>query len=170
MTMKQTIAILFSTFVFLLAGNLMSQSSPGSIQASWEKAAKNKPVEIKPPLQQTKQTKTGEYNPVWEKQRSAPTAPWPYLPKAPSATQYHDANTMIIDSLQTLYCLSTNYLRSLRARNESAYGATQPESKKDFQYSQPPQREMRNESIARESLSTIHEELITLLQNCVYGR
>ena len=167
-TFRITTALLL---LFALAYTSSAQTSPGSIQASWDKSTKAKQAEMKPaPTVQRTAKKSDQAYTSWEKQRVSESQPWPYLPKTPTSQQIFSANTMVLDSLQNLYCLSTNYLRSLRARNDAAYRASQPEQKKDFHYTPPAQQSVRNETVIKESLSALHKELMQLLNNCIYGR
>lgn len=170
--MKMKILILSILFAGItITINLHGQTiSPGSIEASWENAPRHKPVDP-PVVKKTKPVpKAPAIYPVWDARRAFESQPWPYVPKSATAAQYYAANTMIIDSLQSLYCLSTNYIRSLQARNEGAYRAIQPERKKEFQYTPEQTKPMRHESIVRESLAGIYKELQELLHNCIYGR
>jgi hypothetical protein len=73
---------------------------------------------------------------------------------------------LLLDSLQSLYCLSSGYLRGLRAKNEQLYGAPPQEAGKQFQYkekSAPPPP-------AKEGLASLFRDLQTLLNNCLHGR
>ncbi len=164
-----TLSVFFTGMMITI--NLSGQTiSPGSIDASWENAPSYTPVD--PPL--VKKTKPVQrapaIYPVWDSRRVIESQPWPYVPKSATAAQYYAANAMIIDSLQSLYCLSTNYIRSLQTRNEGAFRAIQPEHKKEFQYTPQQSKPMRNEFTIRESLDGIYKELQELLHNCIYGR
>lgn len=157
-----------STVLLLLlfaGGVAFGQSSPGSIQSSWDNADKKQAPPraamvkkaVPPPAA------PGAYT-AWDKMRSLPGRPWPYLPASPSGADYHTANGMLLDSLQSLYCLSAGYLRGLRAKNEHLFFSSRPEAGKQFTYTDSPP------APSREGLAELFRELQTLLNNCLHGR
>lgn len=174
--MIRNLSILFMICFFVFAQvNVQAQSaSPGSIESSWNNAPKK---HVEEPTHYPKKVEhpakgTDAYQ-AWEKMRSPVSQPWPYLSKSPTPINYYNANSLIIDSLQSLYCLSTNYIRTLRSRNEGAYKSMQPPPplpKKDFQYKDSKVPYYKNDAGNRESLSAFYKELQNLLQNCLYGR
>ena len=163
--MKKGHFLILTLLLFSAAAlRLSAQNTPGSIGASWDKASGVKPPFRKmPPVhRQMEKDAPADYT-TWDKQRSPESSPWPPLPKSPTAAQYLSANGMIIDSLQNLYCLSSGYLRTLRARNEASMRGIQPLPGKDFQY----YPQMRP---AGESPDHLYRELMQLLHDCLYGR
>lgn len=143
--------------------------SQGSIESSWKNTPKKKLIQQNEKANAARATKNDDrvYQ-AWEQQRSKESNPWPYLPKSPTPQNYYKANTLVIDSLESLYCLSSNYLKSLRARNDGAYKSSpSPPPAKEFVYTPPTGK---HDAPIQESLSALHKELKSLLHNCVHGR
>ncbi len=162
------LTLLLFLFMGLGSGPLWSQGS--TIERSWEHPMPRKHVEkkaYKPYVQEAagQQPATERYNP-WQQSRSEESYPWPALPPRPGALDYHKANTMLIDSLTNLYCLSTNYLRYLRQRNDLAMSLPKAPAKKEFAYTP----EARIPEGVREQLKELYDELQTLLVQCIEGR
>ncbi len=154
--------------LLIFAGSVALGQSPGSIQSSWDNADKKKaPPRAAVKKQMPPPAAPGAYT-AWDKMRSAPGRPWPYLPASPSGADYHAANVMLLDSLQSLYCLSSGYLRGLRAKNEHLFFSGRPEAGKQFQYTDTPPPPPPPPP--KEGLATLYGDLQTLLNNCLHGR
>lgn len=164
--MRIIISVFMTAFV-LAASVSLGQSSPGSIRSSWEKAdRKGAVVPAAPAKRVAKKVEEERAYPAWESSRSPVSKPWPALPPAPTVADYHAANTLLIDSLQTLYCVSTNYLRALRSRNESLASAREPDARRQFNY----RTQTAYPTNSKDALAFLFQELQTLLHNCVHGR
>jgi hypothetical protein len=145
-----------------------AQSRDGSIGDSWLNTPKEKPAATKadqPFLQPDKQYK------AWDQRPQEPARTWtPKKQPAPLSGDLYSSNSRLIDSLTTLYCLSSNYLSTLRNRNEATRGTvpTPLPQPKDFSYQQsaPEQKPLPG----RESPEALHKELMQLLEQCLYGR
>jgi len=160
--------------VFLGVFTLHAQNRNGSIEDSWERAPKEikeKPVEQHYQQHETAVQKNSvEPYPIWDKPRSSLSRPWPYIPENPTKKDYFSANSVLIDSLTNLYCLSTNYIKSLSNRNNVGLAPPPPPpTRKDFSYkqSEPP---AKGTIQASESLEALYKELLQLLDQCLYGR
>ncbi|NOY05517.1 MAG: hypothetical protein GXO82_02600 [Chlorobi bacterium] len=161
------LTLLLFLFMGLGTGPLWSQGS--TIERSWENPKPRKHVDksaYKPyEKKAAEQPATEHYNP-WQQSRSAETYPWPALPQHPGALDYHEANTMLIDSLTNLYCLSTNYLRYLRQRNDLTVSLPKTPAEKEFAYT----KGAHIPESVREQLKELYDELQTLLVQCIEGR
>jgi hypothetical protein len=166
--------IAFSTLllaVILLPSLSFGQAQEGSIEASWNRAtsapAPSPRVEAVPRAVTPRSTaKDSEYpDAAWEKSRSAETRPWPQLSSRPTLKEYHDVNTAVIDSLAHLYCLSSNYISTLRIRNQQALQNIEPHLR-EFEYQGKPAASGQGQ----QSLHALHKELLHLLDRCLVGR
>ncbi len=165
---------LFSSLAILLFLPLLvsAQSKDGSIKASWDRAASEQPATVDRPVvtQPTPATRHEDMTytkTAWGAQRSGTSRPWPKLTTSSTATEYFEANTAVIDSLSRLYCLSSNYISTLKIRNSQAMqGRTS--NLKDFSYEegQAPAVPVS----ARSTLQALHKELMQLLERCLIGR
>ena len=158
--------------LFLLPLTAASQTDDGSIEASWERAA-SEPASagervLPPPPPPSHKGENMEYTKtVWNTERSRESRPWPKLTESSTARQYFDANTAVIDSLSHLYCLSSNYLSTLRIRNQQAMQGREPQMD-EFAYEEGEQPVPT--ASARTSLHALHKELLQLLERCLIGR
>lgn len=158
--------------MFLLPMTAASQSDEGSIEASWERAAA-KPAPraeriLSPPSQSSEESEDMEYTrTIWDAERSDESRPWPQLAEDSPAHDFFDANTAVIDSLSQLYCISSNYLSTLRIRNQQAMQGREPQ-KDEFAY-QEREQPVQTPS-GRTSLHALHKELLQLLERCMSGR
>ncbi len=156
-------------FFFTILGGGLLRAQESTIEQSWEHPAPRKHVDkstYKPFAGETTTNPANErYNP-WQQSRSVESYPWPNLPPRPGALDYHKANTMLIDSLTNLYCLSTNYLRYLRQRNDLTVSLTKTSAHKEFSYTKGAPIP---ESV-RVQLKELYDELQTLLVQCIEGR
>jgi hypothetical protein len=167
-------AMLFPLLCFLCS-TAHSQGQDGTIQSSWERAASVAPVErVTPsvPARQYRQPQTERSTPVspWKQGRDSDSRPWPALSSTSTPRDYFDANTVVIDSLARLYCLSSNYIGTLRIRNEQAMQGFEPQVR-DFNY----QRDAaatggQPTGHGRQSVRMLHKELLQLLDRCLVGR
>lgn len=151
-----------SVFVMLLPSTLHAQSRPGTVGDSWKSA----------PAQSTqgKAPATGTDAAAWNKERTSSSRPWPQLPEKPMSSDYYKVNTMVIDSLSRLYCVSSSYLHTLRQRNEKASSKPAVSSKdgQGFQYNQPTAAAPPPQG--HESPQALYRELTSLLDRCLHGR
>ena len=157
-------------FAYLGSNRSQAQSHDGSIEDSWNRAAREpKPLPLDTRRQSPPpETREQQRYTTWERIRPEQSRPWPFLPKNPSTDQYYTANKALIDSLSNLYCLSANYITTLTNRNEAAMRpASTPQVKKDFHYDSG--TDMRRQSPPSESLDALHKELMQLLDRCLYG-
>lgn len=158
--------------LFLLPLTAASQTDDGSIEASWDRAA-SKPTPtgervLPPPPPPSDEGEDMEYTKtVWNADRSRESRPWPELTESSSAREFFDANTAVIDSLSHLYCLSSNYLSTLRIRNQQAMQGREPQMD-EFAYQEGEQPVPT--ASARTSLHGLHKELLQLLERCLTGR
>lgn len=134
------------------------RSTPGT-----EKAVPSGTTVTPPPSSRAPLPESG----AWQSGRRTTQVPWPSLPAHPTVQDYHAANGLVLDSLTSLYCLSTNYLRALRARNDAGLSAQTPAGGKDFAYQQ---RSAAPAASARPSLDALHRELLDLLDSCIRPR
>jgi hypothetical protein len=102
---------------------------------------------------------------AWEKQRSGESRPWPRLSSHPTTNEYYNVNTAVIDSLAHLYCLSANYIGTLRVRNDQALQSREPDGRQ-FDYDGKPAASKHGQ----QSLQALHKELLHLLDRCLVGR
>ena len=163
--------LFFMSVLAFLTCNLVAvaQSREGSIGDSWNSAPREKStVDTKQPqpfLQGEKQYRAWEHR-VEETQRTWTTKPQ----QSPIPRNQQSTNSQLIDSLSTLYCLSSNYLATLRNREEASRMTvpSAPSRPKDFSYQQgPPDYKPLP---GRESPEALHKELLQLLEQCLYGR
>ena len=118
------IRIAFSTLLltmFLLPSLSFGQGNEGTIEASWNRAPSQPAERIVTPPPPAPAPKTGDMSytkTAWESQRANTSRPWPALSANPTMKEYFDVNTAVIDSLSHLYCLSSNYIGTLRIRNQ----------------------------------------------------
>lgn len=167
--------IVLAVLVLLPAVGI-AQHSDGSIESSWENPRLYQPpakvhAERPPAPHVAAPSGTDGYLPAWDRSRSPESRPWPYAQRQPLIKgDYYSSNAMLIDSLTSLYCLSSGYVKTLSNRNESgrAVPSPAPPQKKEFSYDQAPPA--AKPSPARESLEALHRELLLLLDQCLYGR
>ena len=159
------------SMVCLLAGSSVAtaQSHEGSIGDSWNSAPKEKAPagakQTQPFLQGEKQYQ------AWEHRAQESQKTWTQKSQPiPMSRDYYTTNSRLIDSLSTLYCLSSNYLTTLRNRNEATRSGVpaSPPQPKDFSYQQSVQE--HTALPGRESPEALHKELLQLLDQCLYGR
>lgn len=166
-----SIRIAFSTLLLsllLLPSRSLSQGNEGTIEASWNRATSTPPpaerVVVTPPRKEV--SENAEYRVhAWDSQRNAASRPWPALSSQPTAREYYDVNTAVIDSLSHLYCLSSNYIGTLRIRNQQALQGKEPQMRQ-FDYDGKPAAG----SSGQPSLQALHKELLQLLDRCLVGR
>lgn len=161
--------IAFSTLLlalFLLPALSFGQSQGGTIEDSWNRAPQPAPRVVTPPPAPRPAVVDGDYpKEAWEKQRSSDSRPWPKLSSSPTTNEYYNVNTAVIDSLAHLYCLSANYIGTLRVRNEQALQSREPHGR-DFDYDGKPAASKHGQ----QSLQALHKELLHLLDRCLVGR
>lgn len=158
--------------MFLLPMTAVSQSDDGSIEASWERAASNPSPTgervLPPPPPPCDEREDMEYTKTaWGSERSRESRPWPQLTESSPARDIFDTNTAVIDSLSHLYCLSSNYLSTLRIRNRQAMQGREPQMDQ-FAYTEGEQPVPT--ANARTSLHALHKELLQLLERCLMRR
>lgn len=166
-TLISSLAVLL--FLPLLAS---AQSNDGSIEASWDRAASERPVKVERPVVPSpapaaKSEGLKYTNTAWDAQRSGTSRPWPKLSASSTAKDYFDTNTAVIDSLSRLYCLSSNYISTLRIRNTQAMQG-RVSTLKDFNYEEG--QAPATPASARSTLHALHKELMQLLERCLIGR
>lgn len=174
----------FSTLVFALLclpAIGFGQAQDGTIEASWNRpsptpAPRVQPAPSREQARSREQTapsprrgtaddaKYSEH--AWDKQRHPSSRPWPALSARPTVQEYYTVNTAVIDSLAHLYCLSTNYIGSLRLRNEQALQSKEQPHARDFNYDGTPAAPRHGQ----QSLQALHKELMLLLERCLVGR
>lgn len=172
-----SIRIVFSSILltlFLLPSLSFGQGNDGTIESSWNRP-RSAPAErvVPPPPPQpspsAKSTGTGtamEYpKTAWDRERSVSSRPWPTLSAHPTVKEYFDVNTAVIDSLSRLYCLSGNFIGTLRIRNQQAFESKEPRLRQ-FDYDGKPMAA----SSGQPSLQALHKELMQLLDRCLVGR
>lgn len=176
-----SLRIAFGTL--LLAGLLLpvlssAQTQDGTIEASWKRASSapspgERVVPPPPPTREAVKPRPVQNEPegtqypeaAWEKQRTGTSRPWPVLSAHPTQKEYFDVNTAVIDSLAHLYCLSANYIGTLRIRNQQAVQGQEPGARQ-FDYDGKPAASTQG----RQSLQALHKELLLLLDRCLVGR
>ncbi len=166
-----SIRIAFSTLLltlFFLPSPGFGQGNEGTIEASWNRAKSSPPpaerVVIQAPRREVRES--AEYRTeAWDSHRRAASRPWPVLSSHPTAQEYYDVNTAVIDSLSHLYCLSSNYIGTLRIRNQQALQGKEPQLRQ-FDYDGKPAAA----SSGQPSLQALHKELLQLLERCLVGR
>jgi hypothetical protein len=166
-----SIRIAFSTLLLsllLLPSQSFSQGNEGTIEASWNRAKSSPPpaerVVVTSPRKEVREN-AGNHAHAWDSQRSHASRPWPALSSHPTAREYYDVNTAVIDSLSHLYCLSSNYIGTLRIRNQQALQGKEPQMRQ-FDYDGKPAAA----SSGQPSLQALHKELLQLLDRCLVGR
>lgn len=166
----------FSTLLFallFLPSIGYGQAQDGTIESSWNRPSSTPATRISPaprvqPVTPRAQPSTGEAaysDQAWDAQRQPASRPWPTLSSRPTTQEYYTVNTAVIDSLAHLYCLSTNYIGTLRLRNEQALQSKEPQSR-DFNYDGKPAASRHGQ----QSLQALHKELLLLLERCLVGR
>ncbi len=166
-----SIRIAISAFLltlFLLPSMSYGQSNDGSIEASWNRSSSapaERVVYPPPPAAKSTGSEAGYTKTAWETQRTGPSRPWPTLSARPTTQEYFDVNTAVIDSLSHLYCLSSNYIGTLRIRNQQALQSKEPRLRQ-FDYDGKPTAA----SSGQPSLQALHKELLQLLDRCLVGR
>lgn len=173
--------ISFMAILLLLPALSLAQHHKGTVAESWDNASPASAEKASVvPLQKTAETVGSDTSP-WNKQRRPESRAWPALSTNATGGDYFKANTMVIDSLARLYCLSSNYLETLRKRNEQAAGTTNDHgsSRRDFNYNSASpattgsyQSSSGNKSAVgnKSSLQVIYKELNGLLDRCLHGR
>jgi len=155
-----------------ISATLRAQSRKGTVEASWDNAVYGDPIrtapatperDVVPPRMHEAPGAT-----AWDVKRSGMTRPWPVLPANPTFRDYHYANTMVIDSLSHLYCLSPGYVTTLRSRNDGAWQAVPEGKERDFNYNDSGRHSTREAN--RPSLQALYKELLQLLDRCLAGR
>ena len=166
--MKKFSVAVFVAFILTGPAALTGQTRDGSIQESWDRAPKEKPSQTQRQQPQFLPG-TGDNYSTWDRQRSEQARTWT-RPAAPAVTKdYHTSNTQLIDSLAALYCLSANYITTLRQRNESTGSTSAPRpAQRDFAYAVPAPEQ--KPLPGRESPEALRKELLQLLDQCLYGR
>jgi hypothetical protein len=150
-----------------------AQTDDGSIEASWKRApsqpapSEHRMVPPPPPSQEADRSAMEYTKTTWDAERSPASRPWPKLTAQSSAREYFDANAVVIDSLASLYCISSNYISTLRIRNQQAMQGREPQLK-EFAYEEGEQPVPT--ASARTSLHALHKELLQLLERCLVGR
>ncbi|MBE0644653.1 MAG: hypothetical protein IH600_11285 [Bacteroidetes bacterium] len=168
------IRIAFSTFLltmFLLPSLSFGQGNEGTIEASWNRPHSTPPpverVVTPPPPAANADVRYMEYTkPAWDSKRTNASRPWPALSANPTVKEYFDVNTAVIDSLSHLYCLSSNYIGTLRIRNQQALQSKGPQQMRQFDYDGKP----APSNSGTPSLQVLHKELLQLLERCLVGR
>jgi hypothetical protein len=163
----------FGMFSLLMLPAVLSAQSDNSIEASWERAATKSPVprqrvQPPPPPVQDARSEGMEYGKTaWDDGRKESARPWPTLSATSTAKEYFDANAAVIDSLSSLYCLSSNYIVTLRMRNQQSMQGEDPQLR-DFNYEG--EQQPAPPASARPSVQALHKELMQLLERCLIGR
>jgi len=156
--------------LFMLPAVVSAQSSDNSIEASWERAETPPPQkqQVQSAAQPLRQSEGLKYQKTaWGSKQSESSRPWPKLTSTSSAKEYFDANNAVIDSLASLYCLSTNYVSTLRIRNQQSMQGRDSQLR-DFNYEGGQQPALPPS--ARTSVQALHKELMQLLERCLIGR
>jgi hypothetical protein len=175
--MKQ-FAILLPVAVCLLLAfqtQAAAQNRDRTIEDSWDRA-RTQPKEEAAPLrtppaetplapQNVHPTPGGDF-PTWDK-KSIGTKPWPGAPRAGRAHNLREENTMLIDSLAGLYCLSSSYIAGLRQRNDVTQPSPVTPAGKDFQYKKEAPVPA---ATGQESADALHRELLLLLERCLNSK
>ncbi|MCB2204416.1 hypothetical protein KQI65_06665 [bacterium] len=148
-----------------------AQTKDNSIEASWERASSTPPRETRvqpaPPAPVERSEGLKYEDTAWDASRSEKSRPWPKLTSSSTAKEYFDANAAVIDSLSHLYCLSSNYISTLRIRNQQAMQDRDPQLDEfDYEEGQQPVPS----ADARMSVQALHKELMQLLERCLVGR
>ncbi len=158
--------------VLFAANNISAQPREGTVEASWKRAAQGE--SMSPSYRVQEQSKTvaprveAPRATAWDEKRSAETRPWAALPANPTPRDYHSVNTVVIDSLSHLYCLSPGYVTTLRSRNEEAFQGGATAREREFSYSEGGRAVTRETN--RPSLQALYKELMQLLDRCLAGR
>lgn len=145
-----------------------AQTHEGTIESSWEARSGTREYVTQPPPPVRSAPERPDTYTTWNRVRSMESRPWPQLPKNPTGSDYYQANSALIDSLANLYCLSSNYVRTLRNRNESLERPLPP-LRRDFSYTESEHRQVRS-GYARQSYESLYKELLLLLDQCLYGK
>ncbi|MDT8324244.1 MAG: hypothetical protein RRA94_09040 [Bacteroidota bacterium] len=157
--------------LFMLPAVVSAQAPDNSIEASWERAATTPPVErrVQPTPPAPKVDDKGmEYgSSAWDASRKETSRPWPTLSTSSTAKEYFEANTAVIDSLSRLYCISSNYITTLRIRNQQSMQGDDPQLRA---FSYEGARRPAPTAEARPSVQALHKELMQLLERCLVGR
>ena len=174
-SIRYAIATLLLILV-LVPARSSAQTQDGTIEASWNRASSAPaqrvlpppspaPQAVKPRPESRSDDRDRYPESAWEKERGTQSRPWPTLSANPTQNEYFQANTAVIDSLAHLYCLSANYLGSLRMRNQQALQSHEPGARQ-FDYDGRPAPSAQG----RQSLQALHKELMLLLDRCLVGR
>jgi hypothetical protein len=154
--------------ILLLPSLSFGQSNDGTIEASWNRPATvpaERVVPYPPPAVNSSASGMEYTRTAWERRRTGSSRPWPKLSANPTTQEYFDVNTAVIDSLAHLYCLSSNYIGTLRIRNQQALQSKDPQMRQ-FAYEGKP----APASSGQPSLQALHKELMQLLDRCLVGR
>jgi len=168
--LRLTLFICLLAFIMLPTA-VFAQSKDNSIEASWNRASTpsvQKPRVQHPAPVPVPESDGLEYDKTtWDATRSHASRPWPKMTATSTVKEYFDANNVVIDSLSRLYCISTNYISTLRIRNQQAMQGRGTQLR-DFNYEgdQPP----LPASSDRASMQALYKELIQLLERCLVGR
>ena len=186
---KTLSAIAVFTCALLLCALGSASAQDGSIEKSWGTSSsekKTEPMQRTTPAPAPQQRGDKDSYPTWDKKRQSDIKPWrpqnavpqqqyqQPLQSAAPARGYYTQNKMIIDSLGTLFCLSSSYIRSLTNRNEAGRTFEVPAQKApdakqgDFQY-RGDAVETKKPQLA-DPLAALNTELQRLLEQCLYGR
>lgn len=149
-----------------------AQAPDNSIEASWERASSTPPRETRvqppPPAPKVRSEGLKYEDTAWDASRDEKSRPWPTLTSSSTTKEYFDANTAVIDSLAHLYCLSSNYISTLRIRNQQAMQDRDPQQLDEFDYENG--TDPVSAADARMSVQALHKELMQLLERCLIGR
>ncbi|MFZ1728914.1 MAG: hypothetical protein WBQ23_01025 [Bacteroidota bacterium] len=166
-----SIRIVLSTLLltlFLLPSVSFGQGNAGTIESSWNRPSSAPAERVVPtPQPSAKSSEIDMEYPktAWDRERTGTSRPWPTLSANPTTQEYFDVNTAVIDSLAHLYCLSSNYIGTLRIRNQQALQSKEPHMRQ-FAYEGKPTAA----SSGQPSLQALHKELLQLLDRCLVGR
>jgi hypothetical protein len=176
--------------VFCFSSSLQAQNYDDSIEDSWNRAARHKSQDATQ-QQNTERKQQDAYD--WTKgqqqkqqieKQSPPPATLSRMPANATAADYYYANNALIDTLTSMYCVSTTYLRTLRNRNEAANVAIPKEvappkedpkpegdrfkyEKDNWRKKQQTEKPAPAPNINLSALSTLNQELFQLLDKCL---
>jgi hypothetical protein len=168
------LALLCLTCLSILPSVIRAQSRDESIQSSWDRAAREKNPTVQPQTQEPNifLRREGDQYPDWDKRKASEAKAWPAQAKVGAPRDYQTANTQLIDSLSSLYCLSSNYIAMLRHRNESVRpAAPSAPPLREFTYTAPQGQETtRKPASGQESPDALNRELLQLLERCLSNK
>lgn len=168
MNRNRIVFILLVPAMCLFVSTGYSQTQEGTIQSSWDHAATASPSTT-PPHYQLQPASEPPTTP-WGQSRSGEARPWPAITASSTPHEYFEANTAMIDSLARLYCLSSNYIGTLRIRNEQTMQGSEPHARA-FNYDHHGRSTHHESSVhGRQSVQRLHKELLQLLDRCLVGR